>query len=173
MSRFLCLQVQFNWCIHSGKKMIHVGQVGRENDCESRERKNKKVMEGREGMKAFDDTAGVYRAKWLCLSIQLKWIKGRNEWQTNLAPMATQFPQPDLLSLLCPPVLTSAPLLLPLLPFSRYWSLHIFPSPLHACVTVNLLFHKSHGAITLYCLWAPYKARQHLRARSSIPCKED
>lgn len=85
---------------------------GGENEAERRKRELKKVTEGRERMEAFDDIARVYRAKWLCLSIQLKWIKGCNEWQTNLAPLATQFPHPDLLSLLCLPVLTSAPLLL-------------------------------------------------------------
>lgn len=139
----------------------------------------KKVMEGRERIEVFDDTAvscRVYRAKWLCLSIQLKRIKGCNEWQTNLAPLATQLPQPDLLP---PPMPSSTHLcsclfLLPLLSFPSPVPISApLPCPFYACVTVNLLFYKSHSAITLYCLWATYKACQFLCAYSPIPCKED
>lgn len=130
-------------------------------------RKHKKAMEGSERVEVFDDTAGVYRAKLLCLSIQLKWIKGCNDWQTLLHwphNSSTWFAVPSM-----PQVLTSAPLLLPQLPFPSPALISApLPSPLYACVTVNLLFHKSHSAITLYCLWATYKACQYLCA-PSIP----
>lgn len=109
-------------------------------------------MEGRERVEVFDDTAGVYRAKWLCLSIQLKWIKGCTEWQTNLAPLATQFPQPDLLSLLCPPVLTSAPHLLLLLPFPSlpYWSLLL--SALLFMLVSQLICYSIKAVVLLFCI---------------------
>lgn len=126
--------------------------VKRDTGWVKRVKGGKALEKGSENAVVFDDTAGVYRAKWLGLSIQLKWIKGCNEWQTNLAPLATQFPQPDLLSLLCPTVLTSAPLLPPLSPLPSP-SPVLIPaplfSPLYACVTLNLLFHKSHSAICI------------------------
>lgn len=144
--------------------------VGREREWGWKEekggkRKHKKAMEGRERVEVFDDTAGVYRAKLLCLSIQLKWIKGCNDWQTLL-----HWPH-NFLNLICcrfyapSPHLCSSPPPSTPLPFSRT---DLCSSPLYACVTVNLLFHKSHSAITLYCLWATYKACQYLCA-PSIP----
>lgn len=114
---------------------------------ERRKRKHKKVMEGSERMEVFDDTAGVYRAKWLCLSIQLKWIKGCSEWQTNLAPLATQFPKPDLLALLCPPVLTSALLLPSPLP---HWSLLL--SPLLFMLVSQLICYSIKATVLLLCI---------------------
>lgn len=144
--------------------------VGREREWGWKEekggkRKHKKAMEGRERVEVFDDTAGVYRAKLLCLSIQLKWIKGCNDWQTLL-----HWPHNFLNLICCPfyapsPHLCSSPSPSTPLPFSRT---DLCSSPLYACVTVNLLFHKSHSAITLYCLWATYKACQYLCA-PSIP----
>lgn len=117
-----------------------MGQVERENEderSESRNSQHKEVMEGTESLEVFDDAAVVYRAKWLCLSIQLKWMKECNEWQTDLAPLTTQFPQSDFF--------------IPLMPFSPYpcsslpsapcADLCSFPLPLYACVTVNLLVH--------------------------------
>lgn len=40
-----------------------VGRGDEGERSERRRRKHKKVMEGRERMEVFDDTAGVYRAK--------------------------------------------------------------------------------------------------------------
>lgn len=82
-------------------------------------RKHKKVMEGKERVEVFDDTAGVYRAKLLCLSIQLKWIKGCNDWQTLL-----HWPHNFLNLICCPsyapsPHLCSSPPPSTPLPFSR------------------------------------------------------
>lgn len=61
----------------------------RKNEGEGRRTKE---TVGWERTGAFDDTAAVYRTKWLCLSVQLTWIKGCDEWKTNLALFATQLP---------------------------------------------------------------------------------
>lgn len=104
-------------------------------------------MEGGERMEVFDDTAVVYRAKWLCLSIQLKWMKECSEWQADLAPLTTQFPKPDFF---CPSyAIQSSPLLLSSSLCSLCWSVLLSTLPLYACVTVNLLFHKT--TVLLLC----------------------
>lgn len=130
----------------------------------------KKVMEGGERIEVFDDTAvscRVYRAKWLCLSIQLKRIKGCNEWQTNLAPLATQLPQPDLLSPPCPPELTSAHVFsyslcsLSLLPYRS-----LLLSPVLFMLVSQLICYSIKAIVLLLCIASELPTRL---ANSSVP----
>lgn len=132
--KYVCIQAQ------AKTNDIKDAHKKRESESEGDTRKRKHEKWRAKRMWVFHDTAGVYRAKWLCLSIQLKWIKEGSEWQNNLARLAIQFPQPDLLPLLRPLVPTSALLPLLLFPFS-FPMLICAPLPVCVYVTLNLLFH--------------------------------
>lgn len=132
--------------------------MGRENGVEEWKGEKKKENNGGHWEDGSVDTARVYQAKWLCLSIQLKWIKEYNDWQSlhwsynflNLICCPFYAPQSSAPSS-TPPSSSSSPSPLP---------------PLSICITVNLLFHKRHTPITLYYLWAANKAYQCLCALS-------
>lgn len=128
-----------------------------------KKKERKKMMEVMERMKVLTQHEFIKKKKWLCLSIQLKWIKECNDWQSLL-----HWPY-NFLNRICCSFYAPSPLLLSfffyapfLLPF---WSPPL-PSPLFIFVS-QLICYSIKGIVLLLCITSALPTR--LTSTSALP----